>query len=102
MSEDTKRELTAETPDFCFSCGLKTKEWIEKNPEVKWIRMDLAPGISLFSCPQCNTASFNSNIQQNNLQVMQWQKEDLERRIVGASNLIDPKTNKVIDLKRAK
>ena len=99
---NSNRQLEVLTPDFCFSCGLKTNEWIEQNPEAKWIRVDLHPGIALFACPQCNTASFNGNLQANNIKVMEWQKEDLERRIVGASNLIDPRTNKVVDLKRAK
>ena len=99
---NNNRNLDVTTPEFCFSCGIKTKEWIEKNPEAKWIRVDLLPGISIFACPQCNTASFNANLQENNVKVMTWQKEDLERRIIGASSLIDPKTNKVVDLKAVK
>ena len=95
------RVLDVDTPDFCMSCGLKTKEWITEHPEAKWIRVDIMPGIALFSCPQCNGACFNSNVQENNRQVMAWQREDAERKIVEASNLIDPRTNKVVDLKRA-
>jgi len=95
-----ERMLDVLNPERCWTCGMETDKWILKNPDKKWIRIDMLPGVSLFSCPQCNTASFNTNIQANNERMIKWQKEDQEQRIHLASTIIDPKTNKVVDLKR--
>ena len=95
-----ERMMDIISPDECFTCGLKTGEWILKNPERKWIRMDMGPGMALFICPKCCAVRGNPNIHANNNKMIQWQKEDQEQRIKVASTIIDPRTNKVVDLKR--
>jgi hypothetical protein len=95
-----ERVLDVLSPDKCEVCGLETDKWIKNHPDKKWIRVDMFPGLALFACPQCNTASFNPNLQANNMRLNRWQKEDQEQRIKPATAIIDPKTNKAINLKR--
>jgi hypothetical protein len=100
LGQRPERMLDVLTPESCGGCGLITDKWIKENPDQKWIRIDIHPGIALFCCPKCNMAMFNPNLQANNARMVKWQKEDNEQRIRVASSIIDPKTNKIVDLGR--
>jgi hypothetical protein len=94
------RTIWVNPPDNCLNCGIVTNEWKEENPDTPWLMVPLADGIALFKCPNCHVAYFNPNALENNKLVQKWVKEDKDRKIAVTSGILDPRGNRVVDLRK--